>query len=85
MDLQFAQSAVLTPNDFAFPVTGIKAEATPNTEMIVVSDVDLSLLTELHNYGSVQTLKDRRLDLYQLNFTEMEKPVEEVKSEKYQN
>ena len=60
MDLQFAQSAVFTPNDFAFPVTGIKAEATPNTEMIVVSDVDLSLLTELHNYGSVQTLKDRR-------------------------
>lgn len=70
MDLQFAQSAVLTPSDFAFPVNGIKAEATPNTEMIVVSDVDLSLLTELHNYGSVQTLKDRRLDLYQLRFTE---------------
>jgi len=69
MDLQFAQSAVLTPNDFAFPVTGVKAEATPNTEMIVVSDVDLSLLTELHNYGSVQTLKDRRLDLYQINYS----------------
>lgn len=64
MDLQFAQSAVLTPSDFAFPVNGIKAEATPNTEMIVVSDVDLSLLTELHNYGSVQTMKDRRRDLY---------------------
>ncbi len=70
MDLQFAQSAVLTPSDFAFPVTGIKAEATPNTEMIVVSDVDLSLLTELHNYGSVQTLKDRRLDLYQIQYSE---------------
>ena len=72
MDLQFAQSAVLTPSDFSFPVNGIKAEATPNTEMIVVSDVDLSLLTELHHYGSVQTLKDRRLDLYQLNFSEQE-------------
>jgi predicted amidohydrolase/ribosomal protein S18 acetylase RimI-like enzyme len=69
MDLQFAQSAVLTPSDFAFPVNGIKAEATPNTEMIVVSDVDLSLLTELHNHGSVQTMKDRRHDLYQLNFS----------------
>jgi predicted amidohydrolase/GNAT superfamily N-acetyltransferase len=66
MDLQFAQSAVLTPSDFAFPVNGVKAEATPNTEMIVVSDVDLSLLTELHTYGSVQTMKDRRKDLYQL-------------------
>ncbi|XVJ67713.1 MAG: GNAT family N-acetyltransferase [Lacibacter sp.] len=66
MDLQFAQSAVLTPSDFPFPVNGIKAEATPNTEMIVVSDVDLSLLTELHNHGSVQTMKDRRLDLYRI-------------------
>lgn len=79
MDLQFAQSGVFTPSDFAFPVNGIKAEATPNTEMIVVSDVDLSLLTELHNYGSVQTLKDRRLDLYQLNFTE-QKDVKEAES-----
>lgn len=79
MDLQFAQSAVLTPSDFAFPVNCIKAEATPNTEMIVVSDVDLSLLTELHNYGSVQTLKDRRHDLYQINFEEPEEiaPVAE--------
>lgn len=66
MDLQFAQSAVLSPSDFAFPVNGIKAEATPNTEMIVISDVDLTLLTELHEYGSVTTLKDRRTDLYEL-------------------
>jgi predicted amidohydrolase len=66
MDLQFAQSAVLTPSDFAFPVNGIKAEATPNTEMIVISDVDLTLLTELHEYGSVTILKDRRPDLYEL-------------------
>jgi predicted amidohydrolase len=68
MDLQFAQSAVLTPSDFAFPVNGVKAEATPNTEMIVVSDVDLSLLTELHNHGSVQTMKDRRTDLYRIPY-----------------
>lgn len=79
MDLQFAQSAVFTPNDFAFPVTGVKAEATPNTEMIVVSDVDLSLLTELHNYGSVQTLKDRRLDLYKINYTDVSPEVREEK------
>lgn len=67
MDLQFAQSAVFTPSDFAFPVNGIKAEASPNTETIIVSDVDLSLLTELHEYGSVTNLKDRRHDLYNLN------------------
>lgn len=85
MDLQFAQSAVFTPNDFAFPVTGIKAEATPNTEMIVVSDVDLSLLTELHNYGSVQTMKDRRHDLYQLNVPEQEDEPAGDKNQKKEN
>ncbi|HEX5026493.1 MAG TPA: carbon-nitrogen hydrolase family protein, partial [Agriterribacter sp.] len=66
MDLQFAQAAVLTPSDFAFPVNGIKAEATPNTEMIIISDVDLHTLKALHNNGSVQNLKDRRHDLYEV-------------------
>jgi len=64
MDLQYAQSAVLTPSDFPFPVTGIKADATPNTEMIVIADVDLVLLKELNAFGSVQTKKDMRKDLY---------------------
>jgi len=66
MDLQFAQSAVFTPSDFAFPVNAIKAEASPNTETILVSDVDLSLLKDLHEYGGVTNLKDRRHDLYDL-------------------
>ena len=46
--------------------TGKRAEATPNTEMILVSDVDLDLLNELHTYGSVRNLKDRRHDLYEV-------------------
>lgn len=66
MDIQFAQSAVFTPCDFAFPTNGIKADATPNTEMVLICDVDMDLLTELHEYGSVTNLKDRRKDLYQL-------------------
>ncbi|MDO9511877.1 MAG: bifunctional GNAT family N-acetyltransferase/carbon-nitrogen hydrolase family protein [Bacteroidales bacterium] len=66
MDIQFAQSVVFTPCDFSFPTNGIKAEATPNTEMILVVDVDLDLLKELHSYGSVRNLKDRRIDLYDL-------------------
>ncbi len=64
MDIQYAQSGVFTPCDFAFPTDGKRAEATPNTEMILVSDVDLDLLSELHTYGSVRNLKDRRTDLY---------------------
>jgi predicted amidohydrolase len=66
MDIQFAQSVVFTPCDFSFPTNGIKAEATPNTEMILVADVDLDLLAELHSYGSVKNLKDRRSDLYKI-------------------
>lgn len=66
MDIQYAQSAVLTPSDFAFPVNGIKAEATPNTESTLLVDVDLDLLKELHNFGSVRNMKDRRKDLYSL-------------------
>ena len=66
MDIQFAQSVVFTPCDFAFPTNGIKAEATPNTEMILVADVDIELLRELHNYGAVRNLKDRRTDIYDL-------------------
>jgi len=66
MDLQFAQSGVFTPSDFAFPINGIKAEASPNTETVIVSDIDLSLLVELHEYGSVTNMKDRRRDLYEV-------------------
>ena len=66
MDIQYAQSMVFTPCDFAFPSNGIKAEATPNTEMILIADVDLDLLRELHTRGSVRNLKDRRLDLFEL-------------------
>ena len=66
MDIQYAQSAVFTPCDFAFPTDGRRAEATPNTEMILVSDIDPDLLNELHTYGSVRNLRDRRLDLYEL-------------------
>ncbi|CAM3963619.1 MULTISPECIES: carbon-nitrogen hydrolase family protein [Flavobacterium] len=66
MDIQYAQAAVFTPSDFAFPSNGIKAEATPNTEMTLIVDVDINLLKELHEHGSVNTMKDRRHDLYQL-------------------
>ncbi|RFZ95500.1 GNAT family N-acetyltransferase [Mucilaginibacter conchicola] len=68
MDISYAQSAVFTPSDFGFPTNGIQSEATPNSEMIVIADVDLSILGELHEYGSVQNLKDRRTDLYGITF-----------------
>lgn len=66
MDIQYSQSAVFTPSDFAFPNNAIKAEATPNTEMVLIADVDLYALRDLHEYGTVKVLKDRRSDLYEV-------------------
>ncbi len=71
MDIQYAQSMVFTPCDFAFPANGIKAEATPNTEMILIADLDIDLLRELHQFGSVRNLKDRRKDIYELSKTKI--------------
>ncbi len=69
MDIQYAQSMVFTPCDFAFPTNGIKAEATTNTEMILIADVDVDLLRELNQFGSVRNLKDRRKDIYNVSRT----------------
>jgi predicted amidohydrolase/GNAT superfamily N-acetyltransferase len=74
MDIQYAQTAVFTPSDFSFPSNGIKAEATPNTEMTIIVDVDLDLLKELHEFGSVRILKDRRQDLYRIKKQPVTKP-----------
>ena len=64
MDIQYSRSAVFCPSDFSFPSTGIMAESTPNTEMVLIADVDLDLLKHLSDKGSVNNLRDRREDLY---------------------
>jgi predicted amidohydrolase/ribosomal protein S18 acetylase RimI-like enzyme len=66
MDIQYAQSAVFTPSDFAFPHDAIAAEATPNTEMTLMVDLDRDLLKELRQIGSVRNLKSRRSELYEV-------------------
>ncbi|RMG21057.1 MAG: hydrolase, partial [Methanobacteriota archaeon] len=66
MDIQYSQAAVFTPSDFPFPHDAIKAEATPNTEMVLIADLDLELLKEMREQGSVRNLHSRRLDLYQV-------------------
>jgi hypothetical protein len=44
------------------------AETTPNTEMIMFSDLDLDQIRVIRNEGSVTNLKDRRRDLYNLKW-----------------
>ncbi|GEM_PF-7052576 len=36
--------------------------------MLVIADVDLGLLHDLRYTGSVRNLKDRRMDLYNIDF-----------------
>jgi predicted amidohydrolase len=68
MDIQYSQSAIFTPSDFAFPHDAVAAEATPNTEMTLLADLDLDLLKELRRYGSVRNLESRRKDLYSVSW-----------------
>lgn len=60
----FGQAAVLTPNDVPFPPGGVMAAGEINDDMIVTADLDLSLLYEVRERGSVTTWRDRRTDLY---------------------
>ena len=68
MDIQYSQSAVFSPADFAFPHDAVMAESTPNTEMTLIVDVDLDKLTEIRHSGSVRNFQDRRLDLYRIEW-----------------
>jgi predicted amidohydrolase len=68
LDVQYAQSSVFSPSDFAFPHDAVMAETTPNTEMIMFSDVDLDRLKLIRNEGTVTNLKDRRLDLFTVSW-----------------
>ncbi|MCZ8344168.1 MAG: GNAT family N-acetyltransferase [Leptospira sp.] len=68
MDIQYSQSAVFTPSDFSFPHDAIAAEATPNTEMTLIADLDLDLLKEVRKKGSVRNMADRRLDLFRVEW-----------------
>ncbi|MEH7124929.1 carbon-nitrogen hydrolase family protein [Bacillus sp. JJ1773] len=60
----FGQAAVITPNDVPFPPKGIMVEGEINDDMIVTADLDLTLLHEVRERGSVTTWRDRRVDLY---------------------
>ncbi|MBU2507444.1 MAG: GNAT family N-acetyltransferase [Bacteroidetes bacterium] len=67
MDVQYAQSAILTPSDFVFARDGIAAECTPNVETVVIHDVDLEVLKRHRKSGTTLNWNDRRTDLYEVN------------------
>jgi predicted amidohydrolase/GNAT superfamily N-acetyltransferase len=68
MDMQYAQSCILTPCDFPFARDGIAADTTPNVEMLAIADLRPASLMSARNSGTVQNLKDRRFDLYSVQW-----------------
>ncbi|MCB0018820.1 MAG: hypothetical protein KDE09_13605, partial [Anaerolineales bacterium] len=64
--LNYAESAVYTPSDYGFPPHAEAGRADPNTETVVVADLDLSTLVMHRETGSTRPLYDRRTDLYEL-------------------
>ncbi|MGS4946128.1 GNAT family N-acetyltransferase [Meridianimarinicoccus sp. RP-17] len=70
IDIQYAQSAILTPCDFPFARDGIAAEASENVEMIIVADLNLATVQWARAQGSVRNLRDRRFDLYRTRWAD---------------
>ena len=66
MDINYAQSAILTPCDFPFARDGIAAETSENVETIAVADLHLDDLVQARRSGTVRNLRDRRFDLYRI-------------------
>lgn len=76
MRSNFGQAAVITPNDIPFPQQGILMEGEINSDMVITSDLDLSLLYDVRSHGSVTTWRDRRVDLYpDLSKTKLEQAI----------
>jgi predicted amidohydrolase len=68
MDIQYAQSCILTPCDFPFARDGVAADTTPNVEMVAFADLRPETLQMARNSGTVQNLRDRRHDLYSVHW-----------------
>lgn len=68
MDIQYAQSCILTPCDFAFARDGIAADTTPNVETVAFADLRVEDLYHARTSGTVRNLRDRRHDLYSVSW-----------------
>jgi len=68
IDINYAQSTIMTPSDHPFARDGIAAEASENIEQIIFADLDLTLLDWARTRGAARNFEDRRSDLYSVNW-----------------
>ena len=64
--INYGQSAIFSPSDFAFPSDATLGQAEPNVETVVIADLDLSSLKQQKESGSVRPHYDTRPDIYEL-------------------
>jgi len=74
MDVHYAESAILTPSDFPFARDGVAADTAANTETIAIADLSLDALLTARQSGAVQNLRDRRFDLYRVDWRQVGSP-----------
>lgn len=72
VDVHYAQSGIFTPSDVSFSRDGIAAECSPNTETIVIHDLDVELLRRHRVSGVTLNWSDRRRDIYRLVYRDGE-------------
>ncbi len=60
VSLNYGQASILTPSDFAFSRDGILAEGIPNQETMVIGELNLKLIAEQRDSGTVLPLLDSR-------------------------
>ncbi len=64
--INYSQTAILTPSDFSFPAGAVLGEAGPDSETVVIADLDLSSLMMQREIATVKPVIDRRTDLYEI-------------------
>ena len=70
LEQSYGRSGILTPCDIPFPPNGIMVEGEWNQGLCVVGEVDLGLLQQVRQSGSVTPRKERRPEAYHINVPE---------------
>jgi predicted amidohydrolase len=60
ISLNYGQASILTPSDFPFARDGILAEGTPNQEMMILGELDMEVIDESRERGTVLPLNDSK-------------------------
>jgi predicted amidohydrolase len=70
VSLNYGQASILTPSDFSFARDGIVAEGVPNQESMVIGDLNLELIRESRERGTVLPLRDSQRTAHVLAHTD---------------